>query len=143
MADELNTEQGGGTYGSTAAAEGWRRSAAARAQFLAPITERMLDLAGIALGSRVLDVASGTGEQTLLAARRIGPNGSVLAPSGGHAPFHVPTDPTIRCRFMLERPSLSSMYGRQVHVVVEGASQRAETPCSSVRIKSQVLYRLS
>ena len=108
MADELNTEPGGGTYGSTAAAEGWRRSAGARAQFLAPITERMLDLAGIALGSRVLDVASGTGEQTLLAARRIGPNGSVLAPSGGHAPFHVPTDPTIRCRFMLERPSLSS-----------------------------------
>jgi ubiquinone/menaquinone biosynthesis C-methylase UbiE len=39
----------------------------------------MLDLAGIALGDRVLDVAAGTGEQTLLAARRVGANGSVLA----------------------------------------------------------------
>jgi ubiquinone/menaquinone biosynthesis C-methylase UbiE len=79
MADGHNTEQGGGTYGSAEAAEGWRRSAAARAQVLAPITERMLDLAGITLGNRVLDVAAGTGEQTLLAARRIGANGSVLA----------------------------------------------------------------
>lgn len=39
----------------------------------------MLDLAGIGLGNRVLDVAAGTGEQTLLAARRVGANGSVLA----------------------------------------------------------------
>lgn len=79
MAEGHNAEQRGGTYGSAEAAEGWRRSAAARAQFLAPITERMLDLAGIALGNRVLDVAAGTGEQTLLAARRVGANGSVLA----------------------------------------------------------------
>ena len=79
MAESHNAEQGGGTYGSAAASEGWRRSAAARAQFLTPITERMLDLAGIALGDRVLDVAAGTGEQTLLAARRVGANGSVLA----------------------------------------------------------------
>ncbi len=43
------------------------------------MTERMLDLAGFELGSRVLDVAAGTGEQTLLAARRVGPNGFVLA----------------------------------------------------------------
>jgi len=39
----------------------------------------MLDLAGIQPGHRVLDVAAGTGEQTLLAARRVGPNGFVLA----------------------------------------------------------------
>jgi len=68
-----------GTYGSAAAAEGWRRSAAARAQHMGPITERMLDLAGIEPGHRVLDVAAGTGEQTLMAARRVGPNGFVLA----------------------------------------------------------------
>lgn len=71
--------QDGGTYGSTEATEGWRRSAAARAERLGPITERMLDLAGIELGSRVLDVGAGTGEQTLLAARRAGPTGFVLA----------------------------------------------------------------
>ena len=39
----------------------------------------MLDLAGVAAGSRVLDVAAGAGEQTLTAARRVGPEGSVLA----------------------------------------------------------------
>ncbi|MHB8912944.1 MAG: class I SAM-dependent methyltransferase, partial [Lysobacter sp.] len=42
-------------------------------------TERMLDLAGIQTGSRVLDVAAGAGEQTLRAARRVGPSGHVLA----------------------------------------------------------------
>jgi ubiquinone/menaquinone biosynthesis C-methylase UbiE len=39
----------------------------------------MLDLAGIRSGHRVLDVAAGTGEQTLMAARRVGPHGFVLA----------------------------------------------------------------
>src|SRR5258708_26800142 len=69
----------GGAYGSTEATEGWRRSGAARAKVLGPITERMLDLAGIQVGGRVLDVAAGTGKQTLLAARRVGPTGFVLA----------------------------------------------------------------
>jgi ubiquinone/menaquinone biosynthesis C-methylase UbiE len=39
----------------------------------------MLSLAGISIVSRVLDIAAGTGEQTILAARRVGPSGSVLA----------------------------------------------------------------
>jgi len=39
----------------------------------------MLDMANISIGSRVLDVAAGTGEQSLMAARRVGPSGSVLA----------------------------------------------------------------
>jgi len=42
-------------------------------------TEMMLDLAGVQAGSRVLDVAAGTGESTLMAARRVGPKGHVLA----------------------------------------------------------------
>ena len=67
----------GGIYGSAIAAEGWQR-VTTRA-FLRPITERMLDLAGINSGHRVLDVAAGTGEQTLMAARRVGPSGFVLA----------------------------------------------------------------
>src|SRR5215471_5497993 len=72
-------EQAGGTYGSVEAAAGWRRSSVARAQVLAPLTERMLDLAGVGVGDRVLDVAAGAGEQSLAAARRIGPTGAVLA----------------------------------------------------------------
>jgi ubiquinone/menaquinone biosynthesis C-methylase UbiE len=39
----------------------------------------MIDLAALQPGSRVLDVAAGTGEQTLVAARRVGPTGYVLA----------------------------------------------------------------
>lgn len=39
----------------------------------------MLALAGIAPGHRVLDVAAGNGEQTLMAARLVGPHGFVLA----------------------------------------------------------------
>src|SRR5215468_299302 len=72
-------DQTGGTYGSSEAAAGWQRSGVARAQILAPLTERMLDLAGVDIGHRVLDVAAGTGEQTLLAAQRVGPTGAVLA----------------------------------------------------------------
>ena len=72
-------DQAGGTYGSSEAAAGWQRSGVARAQILAPLTERMLDLAEVGIGHRVLDVAAGTGEQTLLAAQRVGPTGAVLA----------------------------------------------------------------
>jgi ubiquinone/menaquinone biosynthesis C-methylase UbiE len=68
----------GGIYGSALAAEGWQRGAAARTD-LKPITERMLALAGTGPGHRVLDVAAGNGEQTLMAARLVGAGGSVLA----------------------------------------------------------------
>lgn len=66
-------------YRSREAAERWQRGAAARAGTLGPITDLMLDLAEIRPGDRVLDVAAGTGEQTLMAARRVGPDGLVLA----------------------------------------------------------------
>ena len=48
-------------------------------RWLGPATEVMLDMAGIREGSRVLDVAAGAGGQSLAAARRAGPDGSVLA----------------------------------------------------------------
>jgi SAM-dependent methyltransferase len=70
---------GGGTYGSAIAAGGYQQSAAGRANDVQAITERMLDLAGISPGYCVLDVAAGTGEQTLMAARRVGSYGSILA----------------------------------------------------------------
>ena len=53
--------------------------AAARAEVFGPATERMLDLANIRVGSQVLDVGAGAGDQTLAAARRTGPTGFVLA----------------------------------------------------------------
>jgi ubiquinone/menaquinone biosynthesis C-methylase UbiE len=57
----------------------WQQGAAQRAQFLGPATELMLDLANLQEGSRVLDVAAGTGEQSLLAAQRLGVRGRLLA----------------------------------------------------------------
>jgi ubiquinone/menaquinone biosynthesis C-methylase UbiE len=62
-----------------AAADAWDRWSPLLNQWLGAATEAMLDLAGVAPGARVLDVAAGAGEQTLAAARRVGPNGYVLA----------------------------------------------------------------
>ena len=67
------------TWASAEAAEVWRQGAARRAQILAIPTERMLEQAALKPGLRVLDIAAGTGDQTVLAARVVGPSGSVLA----------------------------------------------------------------
>src|SRR5687767_9312078 len=61
------------------AAEAWNRWGPTLSAWLGPATERMLDMAGVRTGSRVLDVAAGAGEQTLVAAKRVGATGSVLA----------------------------------------------------------------
>ena len=60
-------------------AERWSRLQAQRSEAFGPATEMMLDLADLRTGNRVLDVAAGTGDQTLLAAQRVGPSGYVLA----------------------------------------------------------------
>ena len=62
-----------------AAAEAWDRWAPLLARWLGPATDVMLDMAAVAPGARVLDVAAGAGEQTLAAARRVGAQGYVLA----------------------------------------------------------------
>jgi len=61
------------------AAEAWHRWGPTLRSWLGPATERMLDLAGVVSGCRVLDVAAGAGDQTLQAASRVAPGGSVLA----------------------------------------------------------------
>lgn len=80
MTTPRNTHEGQpGLWESPAAAEAWRRNTATRMQALGPATERMLVLANIREGSSVLDIAAGTGDQTILAAQRIGPQGRVVA----------------------------------------------------------------
>jgi ubiquinone/menaquinone biosynthesis C-methylase UbiE len=79
MTMDREPSKSGGAWASGDAASGWKRGAAARGRALGPLTEVMLDLAGVAVGSRVLDLGAGTGDQTLLAAGRIGPGGMVLA----------------------------------------------------------------
>src|SRR5215813_10026616 len=76
---DSDQDERGGTWGSSEAAAEWARGAAARVQAFGPATERMLDLADIRSGNRILDVGAGAGDQTLAAARRVGPTGFVLA----------------------------------------------------------------
>jgi SAM-dependent methyltransferase len=62
-----------------AAAEPWHRWGPTLEAWLGGATDVMLDMAGVAQGARVLDVAAGAGGQTLAAARRAGSDGHVLA----------------------------------------------------------------
>lgn len=61
------------------AAEAWHRWGGFVGDWLHDATEEMFDQARLGPGSAVLDVAAGAGEQTLRAARRVGPTGRVLA----------------------------------------------------------------
>jgi len=61
------------------AAEAWHNWGSLLSRWLGPATETMLDMAGVTRNSRVLDIAAGAGEQSLAAARRVGPSGHVLA----------------------------------------------------------------
>lgn len=58
--------------------EMWRRYDSVESHLTAPLSERMLDLAGIRPGMRVLDLATGRGEPALRAARRVAPDGVVV-----------------------------------------------------------------
>jgi SAM-dependent methyltransferase len=61
------------------AAEAWHRWVPVVSAWAGPATELMLELAGVGPGGRVLDIAAGDGDQSLLAAARVGPTGFVLA----------------------------------------------------------------
>jgi SAM-dependent methyltransferase len=61
------------------AAEAWNAWGTLLGEWLGPATEAMLDMACVGNGSRVLDVAAGAGQQSLVAALRAGPSGHVLA----------------------------------------------------------------
>jgi len=57
---------------------GWVKWDEVLMQGAAPVASRMLALAKIGAGHRVLDIASGTGEPALAAAARVGSSGAVL-----------------------------------------------------------------
>ena len=75
MVDTLTPEK----WGRKESADWWSAGQVRRQQTYGAATEMMLDLAGVQAGSRVLDVAAGTGESALMAAARVGPKGHVLA----------------------------------------------------------------
>lgn len=61
------------------AATGWDAHGPQIRAWLGGPTEAMLQMAGVAPGMEVLDVAAGAGDQTLAVAARVGPAGRVLA----------------------------------------------------------------
>ncbi len=58
-------------------AQYWTKYSDTIAKMFAPLTEAMIERAGIREGQAVLDVAGGAGEPSLTIAERVGPNGSV------------------------------------------------------------------
>jgi SAM-dependent methyltransferase len=61
------------------AAVGWKEWSEPSERAHGHISERLVELAGVRSGTRVLDVAAGYGEPALTAARRAGPEGRVVA----------------------------------------------------------------
>ncbi|CAO3421938.1 class I SAM-dependent methyltransferase [Azospirillum doebereinerae] len=61
-----------------ASADDWNRWADSMADLADKLNRPLLDAAGVALGDRVLDLASGAGEPALGAARRVGAQGLVV-----------------------------------------------------------------
>jgi SAM-dependent methyltransferase len=61
------------------ASRGWREWNELIDETTGVVSARMVEMAGIEAGDRVLDVAAGYGEPTLTAARVVGPEGSVIA----------------------------------------------------------------
>ena len=58
--------------------EVWRKYDSVEQRLTASVSERMLDLAGLRPGMRVLDLATGRGEPAIPAAHRVGPSGVVV-----------------------------------------------------------------
>ncbi len=61
------------------AAEGWRKHWSVFEKGAQPLSDRLMELAQVEPGKRVLDVATGIGEPAMTAARRVGASGSVVA----------------------------------------------------------------
>jgi len=61
------------------AAAGWRKWWPVFEKAAQHVSDRLVDLAGIKPGDRVLDIATGNGEPAVTAARRVGPAGRVVA----------------------------------------------------------------
>ena len=61
------------------ASVGWKKHSDFIDAAASHVSDRMVELAGVRAGSRVLDIAAGYGEPSLTAARVVGPNGKVVS----------------------------------------------------------------
>jgi enediyne biosynthesis protein CalE5 len=76
--DAVEFREGQRTQWNTAAT-GWRKWSELIDTAASAISDRLVELAGVKPGDRVLDVAAGYGEPSLTAAKAAGPQGSVVA----------------------------------------------------------------
>jgi len=60
-------------------AEGWKRWWPTFERAAQTVNDRLVELAAVRAGNRVLDIATGSGEPALTAARAVGPSGRVVA----------------------------------------------------------------
>jgi ubiquinone/menaquinone biosynthesis C-methylase UbiE len=66
-------------WSSSEMAEHWQQDVQRRRQDMTEATQRMLEAAELGPGDHVLDIAAGTADQSIFAARIVGPSGSILA----------------------------------------------------------------
>jgi SAM-dependent methyltransferase len=90
----------GSIFTSGEVAAQWQSGKAQREKVNAAANEMMLDLANVRPGNRVLDVAAGTGDQTLMAASRVGPSGYVLATDISASMLKLASDAAREAGFM-------------------------------------------
>jgi ubiquinone/menaquinone biosynthesis C-methylase UbiE len=69
----------GPNFASAEYAQQWQRGREMRGEGSEAATEMMLEIAQIRESDRVLEIAAGTGDLAVIAARRVGPTGYVLA----------------------------------------------------------------
>lgn len=100
------------------AADAWHRWGPLLGEWLGEATELMLDLGGVKEGTRVLDVAAGAGEQSLTAARRVGPSGRVLATDISPNLLRLASNAAAAAG--LENMEIREMDGEQLDTLAEG-----------------------
>jgi SAM-dependent methyltransferase len=81
------------------AAAGWNAHTADIRAWLQRPTDAMCCMAGVKVGARVLDVAAGSGDQTLAVAKKVGAQGYVLATDLSPAIVELARDNAVRAGF--------------------------------------------
>ncbi len=77
--EEPEREQQMFSWQSSEEASRWAQQSGWRQNLFGEATRLMLEAAELGSGDHVLDIAAGTGDQSLFAARKVGPTGTVLA----------------------------------------------------------------
>lgn len=110
----------------------WRRYDDDEQRLTAPVSERMLDLAGLVPGARVLDLATGRGEPAIRAAHRVGPSGHVVG---------VDTSPEM-LRMARERADREGVTNLDLHVADAETLAGAPPgpPCDAVLARWCLMY---